>query len=383
MINAIIHFSLNLSALFHTKSPAVNSIFFFLYINLSAFLQIQGKPFNEGVSDGPYIYRSERNMNIIWIKNGVPHKIKLTNKSFNTIKKDFDLRFDFHDLVATYFLKPDYNKSFRHVDSIAAISDIHGAYDGYISLLKAQGIIDNELTWKFGTGHLVILGDIFDRGDKVTEILWHLFGLEKQARAAGGAVHILLGNHELMTFAEDLRYTNHKYLEAANIFGVKYPALYSENAVLGRWLRFKPVVISLNNIIFVHGGISKEMLERRISMEEINKLFFQMLVQKAVESQNDIRNLVVLTEENGPVWYRGFFDEHSFPEERADSILDYYHKKNIVVGHTTSDHIRPLFNNKIIGIDAGLGNDMDGAMLIIKGDSFYLGKSDGRRSELR
>ncbi len=64
------------------------------------------------------------------------------------------------------------------IDSIGIITDIHGEYSTYLNLLNANGIIDNDLNWKFGKGHLVIIGDTFDRGAMVTEVLWHLFGLE-------------------------------------------------------------------------------------------------------------------------------------------------------------------------------------------------------------
>ena len=89
-------------------------------------------------------------------------------------------------------------------------------------------------------------------GDMVTEILWHLYSLEKQAARAGGMVHYILGNHELMVLDEDLRYINEKYKQVEAISGIKYSDLYSENSVLGKWLRSKPVMVTINNIIFVH-----------------------------------------------------------------------------------------------------------------------------------
>ena len=45
--------------------------------------------------------------------------------------------------------------------------------------MKSLGIIDKNLNWKFGKGHLVVLGDIFDRGSMVTEVLWHLVWVRK------------------------------------------------------------------------------------------------------------------------------------------------------------------------------------------------------------
>ena len=54
--------------------------------------------------------------------------------------------------------------------NIAATSDFHGQYALMKSLLVNNNIIDKQGNWAFGNGHFVITGDIFDRGDKVTEI---------------------------------------------------------------------------------------------------------------------------------------------------------------------------------------------------------------------
>ena len=100
-------------------------------------------------------------------------------KNFNEISKKFNLSCSYKDLADTYLLKSNFNQSYDNIDSISVISDIHGEYNRYINLLKALGIIDQNLNWKFGKGHLVVLGDTFDRGNMVTEILWHLFGFRK------------------------------------------------------------------------------------------------------------------------------------------------------------------------------------------------------------
>ena len=60
-----------------------------------------------------------------------------------------------------------------------AISDIHGQHELFIKLLQSQKVINEENQWIYDKGHLVIVGDIFDRGDQVTETLWFLFFLEK------------------------------------------------------------------------------------------------------------------------------------------------------------------------------------------------------------
>ena len=101
---------------------------------------------------------------------------------------------------------------FSAASKILAVSDVHGRFDTLLALLRGQKVVDGAMRWRFGRGHLVIVGDVMDRGPQVTEAYWFLRGLEAQARRAGGRVHVLLGNHEAMVLAGDVRYTNPKYL---------------------------------------------------------------------------------------------------------------------------------------------------------------------------
>lgn len=197
----------------------------------------------EPVNDGPYIFLVEDKLIAKWIENSSLKENEITWSNYNEIKNKFNLRNSYNELRNPFFRMPRSRQSYDDVDSIAIISDVHGEYDIYINLLIKNGIIDNNLNWKFGKGHLVILGDVFDRGDKVTEIFWHLFGMEQEAEKAGGRLHLLLGNHELMVLSKATAYINKKYNHVENISGTYYFDLYSENSVLGKWLRAKPVII--------------------------------------------------------------------------------------------------------------------------------------------
>ncbi len=213
----------------------------------------------------------------------------------------------------------------------------------------------------------------------VTELLWHLFGLEKQALKAGGMVHLLLGNHETMIFSQDIRYINEKYSRVSEISGIPYFNLYSEESVLGQWLRNQPVILSINDIMFVHAGVSIEMVRRKLDIEQINRIFSKMLIKKEAETADIAADLTFLVDENGPFWYRGFFTDQTYCETKMDSIFHFYDKNHLVVGHTSNNEIISLFNNKVFGIDAGLGNNQPGAMLIYKNGSFYKGLPTGSR----
>jgi hypothetical protein len=97
------------------------------------------------------------------------------------------------------------------VSKITTLSEIHARYGVTTTLLKNNNIIDASEKWAYGDGYFVIVGDGFDREPQVTELLWLIFKLVKQAEQAGGKMHYLLGNHEYMLMLNELRYINKKH----------------------------------------------------------------------------------------------------------------------------------------------------------------------------
>jgi hypothetical protein len=124
------------------------------------------------------------------------------------------------------------------------------------------------------------------------------------------------------------------------------------------------------------------MVRRKMKLEQINRTFSDIILRGEAYSDNELEDYKFLNDDVGPIWYRGFFTDKSFCMSRLDSILNFYDRNHIVVGHTTSNEIRALFDGKIFGIDAGLGNDQPGAMLIYKNGLFYKGLVTGERIKL-
>src|SRR5512139_707237 len=75
------------------------------------------------------------------------------------------------------------------IDRIVAIGDIHGTYDKFVSLLRGTGLVDEAMSWKGGDDHLVLAGDLVDRGPDDRKVMELVMRLQNEARAAGGAVH--------------------------------------------------------------------------------------------------------------------------------------------------------------------------------------------------
>ena len=326
-------------------------------------------------NDGPYLTKTENHIFLKWIENGKAKDSMIQIGAADYFKKH---GFPTVDLKELEFEKSE-TSHFENVSNIAAISDIHGQFDLFINLMKAQNIIDENLDWNFGDGHLVVLGDVFDRGKKVTETLWYLFFLEKQAQLSGGKVHVLLGNHELMVLHQDVTYINPKYRYTSGALRTPYPDLFNSETVLGKWLLSKNVGISINDIAFVHGGFSQRVLEKEKSLNTINKIFKEKILPNRKITKNPSPLISLLYFDNGPLWYRGYANPDGFDIVTADSILHMLDKKRIVVGHTSMPQIISLHNNKIFLIDSSIKFGKTGELLICKNDTFYRGLLSGEK----
>ena len=183
---------------------------------------------------------------------------------------------------------------FDNIERVVAISDIHGAYGPMVATLQNSGVLDDDLSWSGENTHLVIVGDILDRGPESRAAMDLLMRIEDEAALAGGKVHVLIGNHEAMNLIGDLRYVAKAEYEAfaddeldedretwfaAYVqdratarkttaalradFDLSYPIgffahrrAFSSDGKYGRWLSNKPILVVINETAFVHGGVS-------------------------------------------------------------------------------------------------------------------------------
>ncbi len=73
---------------------------------------------------------------------------------------------------------------------------MEGNYGAFKSLLQANGVIDAQMKWQYGDNHIVLVGDMVDRGDELLQVLWLIYKLEQEVKEAGGRVHFIIGYHE-------------------------------------------------------------------------------------------------------------------------------------------------------------------------------------------
>lgn len=261
---------------------------------------------------------------------------------------------------------------------IAAVSDIHGNLPGLVSLLMAHGVVGPTRAWTFGSGHLVVAGDVFDRGSQVTEVLWLLRSLEAQALVAGGRVHVLLGNHEVMALRGDARYLHPKY-EAlqGGLLHTDQQRLYGKDSELGRWLRSRSVLLKLGPFLFAHGGPSPALCAEEKDLERFNARF---------RSAMDEPGSLDLLGKSGPVWYRGLIPgvakKAEASELEVETLLKAFGVQAIVVGHTTVGSIQSFHGGRVFGIDADLQKGHTGELWLWENGTIFRGLPDGSRKAL-
>lgn len=263
---------------------------------------------------------------------------------------------------------------------IFVVSDIEGNFRSFCKILRKGGVVNRYLRWTFGENHLVIAGDCFDRGEEVTECLWLIYSLEEKAKKEGGYVHFILGNHEIMNMNGDWRYVHPRY---TNSVGSKnnHAALYDGNNELWRWLQTKNIIEKIDDILFVHAGISHELIRFGFSVSDINNLA-RPYYTSAREKFSDSFLALLFDTHKSPFWYRGYYlDDTS--EDQIDAILDFFGVKTIVTGHTVTNHINSYFNGKVINVntDHALGNTE--GLLINNYKKFYRVTTDGKRERIK
>lgn len=330
---------------------------------------------NSMISEGPYIYWQDGGFHAKWVENGELKTEKNIHDDFTEEKLGVDTELFKSNLIS----RPGTAQKYKGVSNMVVISDIHGQYDLMVELLKNHGVLNENLNWNFGKGHLVINGDILDRGEKVTEILWLAYKLEYQALKAGGRLHFLVGNHELMVLRDDLRYLHEKYVKAAQIMGISIEELYGFNSVLGHWIRQRPAIVTINDLLFVHAGISPELIQRKMTAKSVNKMFFENILGPYPPKVKKEDDFWFLMESNGPVWFRGYFNEGEVSLKDVEESLAYFKSNHIIVGHTSFETVSSHFGGKVIGVDSSVKNGEDGEVLIVENGIFFRGLKNGEK----
>jgi len=333
--------------------------------------------------DGPYVQYNGNQVLVNYIieNNGAKavktETVELKQKDKLSLKVMTDIPGKFFQVGLKRKLQNE-KCEFAKPANLFILSDIEGNFSALRKLLQANKIITEDFKWQFNNGHLVLIGDFFDRGEQVTELLWFIYSLEEKAKDAGGYVHFILGNHEIMNLSADLRYVNKKYLENAGLLDQKYSSLYDENSELGRWLRTKNIVERIGDFLFTHGGISGAVNNLNLSIRDINNLarpYYADTNYNYSDKTSDI-----LFSDLGPFWYRGYYDKNNATlPSQIDSTLLQFKVKHIVTGHSiVADTVSMWYDGRLFNTDVLHNADKSEALLVEK-DKYYRVNAEGKK----
>jgi hypothetical protein len=325
------------------------------------------------------------------------------------------------------------------VGKVVVVGDLHGDYENFTKILQGTGVVDRDLHWAAKTTHFVQTGDVLDRGPEARKILDLLIRLEKEALAAGGMVHVLLGNHEeinltgivftsnpdYVTLDQFISFLPERYrkkqedeltrrliklrakdpnqdLEGAiNAFwkslradpGVQRLYLLNLNDEYGPWLRRLNVAIKINDVIYVHGGISEKY--SKWGLQEINDRYRMELaaICRTLRGSGPplVGQLTILYRGDSPLWYR---ELATVPEAdldvEFDAILANLGARAMIIAHTPTIPKTPRdmqrFDGRLWIVDTGISRAYRGrpsALVIQNGDFHVWGvdyESDDSRS---
>ncbi|ANI87893.1 hypothetical protein A9P82_00275 [Arachidicoccus ginsenosidimutans] len=323
--------------------------------------------------DGPYVFHKNNSIEIYTIEAG-----KCTKNEYKN--EPLQVRFSNHaDWNFSVPLKKQLSNEpclWNDSEKIFVLSDIEGEFAAFRRLLIANNVIDSNYQWIFGKGHLVVNGDLFDRGDEVTPLLWLIYKLEDEAKLHGGYVHTIIGNHDVMNLSGDLRFVDIKYFNHARLMNMDYMQLFDKDSELGRWLRTKNVMEKIGNRLFVHGGVSPLINNMQLNIEILNakcRPFYDISENEGNET-NVPEYLQSLYNRQSLYWYRGYFYEPRATMQDVDNTLTLYGCKQIIVGHTIVPDKNPAlyYTGKILGIDVNQHQGIHAAILIENDNCFAM-----------
>lgn len=306
-------------------------------------------------SDGPYIkWVNRKKIKIIYLFHDSLRNRTYEVVSFSKVNNDI-FTLNIYDINSVFQCNKIIDKSyFQDTSQIFVVGDVHGGYEGMKNLLINNHIVDSQLKWNWGNNHLVFMGDIFDRGDGVTQSLWLIYKLECQSASYGGHVHLLLGNHEIINLTKDSHYLSKKYFYLFKNLNLNYTSHYKSNYELGRWLRTKNTILRINDVVFVHGGLSPLLASMTSNIDSVNNTIRRYL-QNQRYSRNDPVFQNFLLGEQGPFWYRGYIEDNldysKIKDNELDTVLKKFNANFIVIGHSNVDQIKAIDHNKVFVTD--------------------------------
>lgn len=287
--------------------------------------------------------------------------------------------------------------------SLAAVADLHGDLPAAIASLRLVGLVDAAGAWAGGTAHLVQTGDLEDRGADSVGLLRFFWRLQEEARAAGGDVTLLAGNHLLWALSGYHEFVAPEELRRVG-GAAAWDALFSAHGEVGGRVAAGHVAVAVAGegrcaTLFAHAGLSASLAEAArqqalaagasaaeapaATLGVINARFAAALA--AAHGPNLEAADPALLGSRGPFWERSFAMSRNEAAVCADvrRTLAAVGAQRMVVGHTVQRQARARCNGALVLLDTGISgayNGVPAAFGCSAADGAYAITAAGRRS---
>jgi hypothetical protein len=257
---------------------------------------------------------------------------------------------------------------------VVAIGDLHGDLRATRAALRLAGAIDEGDRWIGGDLTVVQTGDQIDRGEDDRAIMDLFERLAGEARAAGGAVHSLVANHEYLNVNGVYSCVAPCGFEAFEDLAAAAPrsaallpyqhgraAAFSPGGPYARKLAERCTILVVNDTAFVHAGLLPQHVA--YGLERLNREARRWLRGELAEEPG------ILEEAISPTWIRLY----SLSQPGAgicwilEATLDEIGVRRLVVGHTVQPTgINAACDGKVWRIDTGMSAYYGGTVQILE-----------------
>jgi hypothetical protein len=260
---------------------------------------------------------------------------------------------------------------------VVAIGDIHGDMPALRRALQLAGATDARGQWIGGRLTVVQLGDLIGRSDDEREVLDYVFDLQRQATAAGGALHALVGNHEVFGGRVDNQAVGPNPFPAwESVPGLRRddprlrhlpPNERARGAALvtggpyARRIAAFPAVLKLGRTVFVHGGIVPRWAQ--YGTDRINTEVREWLLGLTPEPHSTLG-----VDDGDRVMWTRQFSASVDPRDCAvlEESLRILGAQRMVVAHTVHEQITARCSERVWAIDVGMSRAYGGTVQVLE-----------------
>ena len=388
------------------KSPDVKSVSVNRRMSISG--NMQKNKIQQQKNNGPPRVVKQRRMSVPTTRIEKREAVEthernvIKQESVNEVRENIKKLNPQYDLIGMY----------PSVEKLVAIGDLHGDLKVTLAVLKLAEVIpqtssidniDNihwcgESTWVIQLGDQIDrcrpddwekncikdYKDVFEDEGSNMSIIKLLLRLDDEASKCGGRVLGLLGNHELMNIDKDFRYVSPKeFLEFVpdkdknkiktedgypNGYYHRTKAFERGGNISKLYANKKKSIITVGSFIFVHGGLSIDLVSK-YSLSEINSIVSKWMVKKSSKTEDNIFDEIFRDDDDmSPFWCRiyGEDDDRDNTESSFNELLKLVNKNNkliqpmkgMVIAHTPQfmdgKYLNSTYNDRLWRIDVGM-----------------------------